>query len=354
MRLQPFTTGRFPRRRRAARQFGIAGVYDDPQDLLDNVPVDAVDIITDVDTHRPFIELAARRGKAVICQKPMTANIRDCQAAVQTCSQLDIPLYIHENWRHQTPIRELKRVLWDGGIGKVFRARVDFANGFPVFNNQPFLRTLKQFILTDIGSHIFDATRFLFGDATSIYCKTQRIHTDIAGEDVATAMLDMGDVNVTCNMGYAENPHEHECFPQTFIFVEGTKGTAYLGPNYWLRVTTASGTHSWQARPPRYAWADPAYDLVHASIVGCNRDLLGGLRGESTPETTGEDNLKTMRLVYGAYASARLGRAIDPAADDWFDASLPSERGGVRHESNPHLRRRRETGRALCTFPPAR
>lgn len=305
-----------------ADEFEIKCAFDDPQLLLDSVPVDAVDIITDVETHKPFVELAANRGKSVICQKPMAASIHDCQAAVTACARLGIPFYIHENWRHQTPIRELKRVLLEGQIGKVFRARVDFANGFPVFANQPFLRTLKQFILTDIGSHIFDATRFLFGEARSINCKTQKVHSDIAGEDVATAMLDMGDTSVTCNMAYAENPHEHECFPQTFIYVEGSKGSAYLGPDYCLRVTTAAGTHSWQARPPRYAWADPAYDLVHASIVSCNRDLLAGLRGEAAAETTGEDNLKTMRLVYGAYASARLGRVIDPSVDDWFDASL--------------------------------
>lgn len=306
-----------------AARFGIKSVYDDPQKLLDEVQVDAVDIITDVETHRSFIELSANRGVPVICQKPMSPTMRDCQAAVEICRRLGVPLYIHENWRHQAPIRELKRVLEDGAIGRVFRARVDFANGFPVFVNQPFLGTLKQFILTDIGSHIFDATRFLFGEARSIHCRTQKVHQDIAGEDVATALLDMGESTVTCNMAYAENPYEQECFPQTFIMVEGTKGTVELAANYWIRVTTSKGTHSWQARPPRYPWADPAYDLVHSSIVSCNRDLLTGLRGERTPETTGEDNLKTMRLVYGAYASAKLERIIDPNADDWFDASLP-------------------------------
>ena len=231
--------------------------------------------------------------------------------------------YVHENWRHQTPIRQLKRIIDAGEIGQVFRARIDFVHGFPVFNNQPFLRTLKQFILTDIGSHVFDTARFLFGEASSLYCRTQKVHTDIAGEDVATAMLAMGEASVTCNMAYAENPQENEAFPQTFIFVEGTKGTAYLGADYWIRVTTSAGTLVRQFKPPRYAWADPEYDIVHASIAACNGDLLAGLRGEREPETTGEDNLKTMRLVYGAYASARTARPVDPAKDEWFDASLP-------------------------------
>jgi D-apiose dehydrogenase len=49
--------------------------------------------------------------------------------------------------------------------------------------------------------------------------------------------------------------------------------------------------------------------VVQSSIVACNEDLLAGLRGERQPETTGEDNLKTVRLVHASYESARRGSA---------------------------------------------
>ena len=62
--------------------------------------------------------------------------------------------------------------------------------------------------------------------------------------------------------------------------------------------------------PPRYPWADPEYDVVHASIVECNRNLLGALRGQAPAETTGEDNLRTVRLVFAAYESARCNTVI--------------------------------------------
>ncbi len=305
-----------------AAKFGIGSFYDDPVKCLEQQQIDALDIITDVETHEPFVSLAAKYRKSVICQKPMAPTMRQAVAMVATCRAAGVEFYVNENFRHQAPLRALKRVLDSGVIGPVFRARLDFIHGFAVFGNQPFLRELKQFILTDVGSHIFDVARFLFGEARSLYCRTQKIHHDIAGEDVATAMLDMGDKVVTCHMAYAENPQENEAFPQTLAFVEGEKGTIQLCPNFWIRVTTKSGTHSYRAVPPRYAWADPAYDLVHASIVPCQADLLGGLLGIGRPETTAQDNLKTVRLVYGAYASARLGRPVDPARDDWFDASM--------------------------------
>jgi D-apiose dehydrogenase len=186
-----------------------------------------------------------------------------------------------------------------------------------VFQNQPFLRELEQFILTDLGSHILDAARFLFGEASQLYCRTQRIHSDIRGEDVATVILQMHgttsvrqNATVTCNMAYAENHLRQDCFPQTFVFVEGERGSLELGPDYWIHVTTKAGTEASQHAPRQYAWVDPAYKVVQSSIVDCCADLLAGVRGEKEAETTGTDNLRTLRLVFAAYDSAACGEAI--------------------------------------------
>lgn len=289
---------------------GIPVVCDTPEELLDRTQPDVVDIITDVDTHARFTMLAADRGYPVICQKPMAPNLSAAREMVAHCLQRQVPLFIHENWRWQAPIRALKAALATGEIGDVFRARIDFANGFPVFINQPFLRQLEQFILSDIGSHIFDTARFLFGEATSLYCQTRQVHRDIRGEDVATVVMRMGPAIVTCNMSYAENYYEHDRFPETFVFVEGRCGTIELGPDYWLRVTTKNGTRARRVPPPRYAWADPRYDVVHASIVDCNRNLLSALRGEAPAETSGADNLRTVELVFAAYESAARDAVI--------------------------------------------
>jgi len=83
-----------------------------------------------------------------------------------------------------------------------------------------------------------------------------------------------------------------------------------LSQDYWLRTTTREGTHLERVPPPRYAWADPAYEVVHAAIPACNANLLGALKGEAPAETTGEDNLKTVRLVFASYDSARSDQVI--------------------------------------------
>jgi predicted dehydrogenase len=119
-----------------------------------------------------------------------------------------------------------------------------------------------------------------------------------------------GQTTVLVEMAYAENALERERFPETFAFVEGDKGSVELAPDFWIRVTTQAGTWAKRCPPPRYAWADPAYDVVQASMVPCLANLLQALRGHGPAETTAEDNLQTLRLVFAAYESARTGQVV--------------------------------------------
>ena len=137
-----------------AEQFQIDRVYDDPREMLVAEQLDFVDCITDVDTHPQFVELAAEHRLPVICQKPLAPTLLAAREMAAACQQAGVPLLVHENWRWQTPLRALKRVLEEGPIGRVFRARIQYANSFPVFDNQPFLKELEQFVLTDMGTHI--------------------------------------------------------------------------------------------------------------------------------------------------------------------------------------------------------
>jgi len=293
-----------------AHRFDIPRVYDDAQALLHDEELDFIDIITDVDTHPLFTTMAAEKGVDVICQKPMAPDLTQANAMLRDCQHAHISLYVHENWRWQAPIRKVKEVLDSNRIGKVFKARVAFCSAFPVFQNQPFLATLDEFIITDIGSHILDTCRFLFGEADTLWCHTATVNPAIRGEDVANVMMKMKN-GISCyvEMSYA-SILEYEPFPQTFILIEGVHGSIHLTHNCEVRVTTKEATEIIDARPTTYPWLDPKYALVHASIVDCNRNILEGLQGRHA-ETTGKDNLETVRLVHAAYASGRQKQIVD-------------------------------------------
>jgi predicted dehydrogenase len=293
-----------------AAKFGVPRVYGDVEELFRNEQLDFVDIITEVPAHASLVKLAAKYKIPVICQKPMAADFETCQEMVAACLAAAVPFSIHENFRWQTPMLAVKQVLEAGTIGHPFRARIQFIHGLPtIFENQPFLKELEKFAFTDVGSHLFDLARFFFGEAQSIYAQSYRTRSDIKGEDVASAMLRIGDLICTCDISYSSRV-ERECFPETLIFVEGTKGTLELTPDLWLRVTTAAGTSVERHAPPTYAWADPRYAVVHASIVPCNVNLLYALQTGTPADTSGEDNLKTMRLVYGAYESVETNQVV--------------------------------------------
>src|SRR5688572_7516932 len=293
-----------------AKEFQIPTVYEDADEMLRREKPSFVDIITDVGTHRQFVELAAKHKVPAICQKPLAPTLADAEAMIAACRSADVPLSVHENWRWQTPIREMKKVLASGVIGPVFRARIDYCNSFPVFDNQPFLKELDQFILTDMGTHILDVARFLFGEATRLYCQTHQVDHDIKGEDAASVMLQMqSGATVTVNLSYASRV-EHDRFPEAFVFVEGEQGSVELAPDFWIRLTTAEGTTARRYPPPPYTWADSRYALVHSSIVACHEDLLRALQTGAAPETGAEDNLKTLKLVFAAYESARNRQTI--------------------------------------------
>lgn len=295
-----------------AREFGVPAVYDDPEELLSKEDIDFVDICTDVFGHRKFTEMVARHKVPVICQKPMGPSLEIAQQMAKNCHDAGVPFYIHENWRWQHPIRAFKKVLDEGSIGVPFRAHLRMVSGFPVFINEPALKEWEEFILWDMGTHILDVARFLFGEADRLYCQVHRVHPDIKGEDIATVMMHMaGRTTVICELGYAENYLEHERFPETFIFVEGDKGSAELAPDFWVRVTTKDGTHSWRCPLPNFKWADSDYLVVHSSMVPCIANLLQALKGEGPAESTADDNLKTMILTSAAYDSARSGKTID-------------------------------------------
>lgn len=295
-----------------ADMFHVPRVYDNAEELLKNEELDFVDIITDVDTHAVFTELAVKYGvKNIICQKPMAPGFTEARRMVDLCRNAGVRLYIHENYRWQAPVRRFKEIIDSGLIGNIFKARVTFLSGFPVFENQPFLSELDHFILTDMGSHVFDVTRYLFGEVKYLWCQTRAITPGIKGEDVAVAMMQMKNgMPVYTELSYASIV-EHDSFSTVFVLVEGEKGSVSLGKNFEIRITTQEKTASEIVKFPYYAWADPDYIVNHESGIPLNRNILSDILMEGKAENTGEDNFETVKLVWASYKSAATGQLID-------------------------------------------
>lgn len=296
---------------KTAEYFGIPAVYDNAEELFEKEKPDFVDIITDVDTHSYFVELAIKHNiRHIICQKPMAPDFETAKKMVSLCRESGSKLYIHENYRWQAPVRRYKEIIDSGVIGRPFKARVTFLSGFPVFDNQPFLRELDHFILTDMGSHVLDVCRFLYGECDTLCCHTRAINKGIKGEDLAVLLMDMKNgMPVYTEMSYA-SIIEHDTFSTLNILTEGEKGSVFLGPGFEIRTTTRQGTVSETVKFPSYPWADPDYIVNHESGIHINRNIFNDILGKEKAENTGEDNLETVRLIWAGYESAETGKKI--------------------------------------------
>ncbi|MCX7799546.1 MAG: Gfo/Idh/MocA family oxidoreductase [Fimbriimonadales bacterium] len=298
--------------RAAAEAFGIGRAYTDLDRMIAEGGFDVLDVCSDVPGHRPAVVAAARAGLAVICQKPLADREDEVEEMAAVCRSTGVWWAVHENWRFQRPFRRIREWLDRGAVGRVYRLRLSFLQSFDVFANQPQLRSQRRFILMDLGTHLLDTARYLGGEVDSLFCLTDRVRPDIEGEDSATVLLRFASgAHGVVEMTYA-GLRERDEFPSTFALIEGESGSIELGRDCELRLTTRDGTVVESARPPLYAWADPDYALVHASIVDCLRDLRDSYAQGRPAETSGEDNLRTLGLVFGCYESAETGEAVRP------------------------------------------
>ena len=293
-----------------ARRFGIPHTYDDAEEMMEKEELDFVDIITDVDTHPKFVELAAKHRKHVICQKPMAPSFAIAKKMMQVTREAGVRFYVHENYRWQPQIRRMKQIIDSGVIGKPFRCNSLWNTAFPLFKTQPFLADLKQFALTDQGSHQFDVLRYLFGEAETIFTQIQKVNPTIKGEDVAASMLRMKNGMVCIQQISFSSPLEKEVFPQVLLVVEGDRGSVRLDPGYNFAITSGNKTTYESMTMQKYDWQTERLEPEPPAIVACNKDILQDLLEKRKEETGAEDNFETVRLVWAAYESANSGRNV--------------------------------------------
>ena len=295
---------------KAGRDFGIDAQYADAGELFARERLDFVDIATTVPSHRPLVELAARHRVPVICQKPFAATLEDGRAMVAACEAAGVSLMVHENFRWQAPIRAVRAIIDSGRIGEVLWGRVSFRSGYDVFSGQPYLATSERFIIEDLGIHILDIARFLFGDVSRLTARTRRVNPAIRGEDVATMLLDhTGGVTAVVDCSYATRLAE-EPFPQTLIEIDGSRGTIRLGQDFRMIVTDPDGSEVLDVAPARRSWMQPPWHLIQESVVAIQQHWVACLMESREPATSGRDNLKTLALVEAAYRGAATGETI--------------------------------------------
>lgn len=289
--------------------FGGPAVYTDAAAMLAEVRPDFADVATTVEHHRPLVELCLASGAATVCQKPFAETYEDGLAMVNAAADAGRPLIIHENFRWQRPMIELRKRLDAGVIGTPTFARLAFRHGYDVYANQPYLATTPRFAIMDVGLHLFDLARFLLGDAQDIFAMTQSLKPGIAGEDAFIAITHHAGVlcSIECSFFSKIVP---DPFPQTLAWVEGTQGTLEVTGDYTLRVHKDGALKEIDVEPPVPSWGAKPWHAVQDSVAAFERHVVDVLAGRAEPQPSGAHNLQTLTMALAAYHSAENAHRI--------------------------------------------
>lgn len=323
--------------RTVAQGFGIddGRVYPDIRDLLrDERSLDFVDIVTAPDTHRRVVELAAASGVHILCQKPLATTYEDAAAMVVACRQAGVVLSVNENWRWRRWYREIQDLLRQGAIGSVRYARIAAhqnvtlslpGGGLPaLLTSQPYTAAMSRLIVLEWGIHLIDVLRMLFGEPRWIHAHMTRVSPLVAGEDRALMTLGFGELVASLDISWSSHAPQELPTLLEDVTIEGDQGTIALLPNTGngdlLRLVRplpddripANLSRPWSpvVTESRAAHGGDFNAEYQASFDAAQLHFVECLRDGREPETSGEDNLRTFRVVAAAYESAAQNRVV--------------------------------------------
>ncbi|OGC01731.1 MAG: hypothetical protein A3G35_04535 [candidate division NC10 bacterium RIFCSPLOWO2_12_FULL_66_18] len=301
-----------PAKREArAREFGIGRTFASVLELIRGIQVDAYDVATPHMTHRTVTEQLVTTGKPVLCQKPLAGMLEDARAIVDLYTRSNVRFMVNENWRWRVWYQEIKRRVGAGEIGEPFYARLGTRGpavvptpeypdtfGLPRF---PRFTTMPQLLIIEFLVHHIDTMRFLFGEVDSLYAQTRRPARNVAGESVATLILNQGPVLGLLDSSWASSGYPAGTANDTFV-VEGTQGSMFLSPEGRLALHRADG------RVERIP-VDTTDNYVRM-YWGAINHFAECVRTGAPFQTDGADNLKTLEIAFRAYDSARENTVI--------------------------------------------
>ena len=282
--------------------------------LLDELRPDFIDIITPPETHLDLVRLAAARGIAIICQKPLAPSWEDSVALVDIANRAAVRFLVHENWRWQPWYREIKRQLSSGALGELFSiaVRTRMGDGWPsdaYLARQPFFRTYPRLLVYETGVHFLDVFRFLGGEIESVYARLQKRNPAIVGEDAGQIVcgLTNGATAILDASRYNEADTTDARYTFGTVRIDGSKGHLELDldGNLTLKPLGQPAQRIDYPHERRGFAGDCVYALQRHFV----ESMLNGTRFEST----GEDYLKTTAAVEACYRSAATGDAATVA-----------------------------------------
>ncbi|MPV36470.1 Gfo/Idh/MocA family protein [Georgenia subflava] len=275
------------------------------EDLLDRAP-DAVVVCSENVNHRPLVELAARAGAHVLCEKPLATTVADAEAMVEACRAAGVFLMTAYPVRFAPSFAALRSLVDAGALGEVLLATGTNNGKVPAgraWFTDPALAGGGA--LVDHTVHVADLLDALLErPLTRVRATVNHVlHADrpeVTAETGGLVSLTYaGGVEVVVDCSWSV-PDEAPTWGGLTLEVFGTRGSAAIAPfsDRLDGFTPATGGAAW------LPFGSNLDQLMLAAF-------LDGVRTGTPPQPDGGAGLRTVRAVVAAQESVRTGRPVD-------------------------------------------
>ncbi|MCC7526151.1 MAG: Gfo/Idh/MocA family oxidoreductase [Chitinophagaceae bacterium] len=291
--------------------------FSDYQSMLCSPDIDIVTIATPSGLHmEPAIE-AARRGKHVLCEKPLDITLERIDAMMDAHAKAGTRLGGIFNYRFIDTVHLLKDAIDKDRFGILTFASVRV----PWWrSNEYYQHKWRGTLQLDGGGammnqaiHMVDMLQYLMGPVKSLHAYTATLGHQIEAEDTATAILRFSNNALGSIYGSTAS------FPGQLrsITITGTKGTATLEDNSITVWQFSEETPEDEHIRSQFAGSsggggasDPSaipFELHERNIAA----FLSAVESGKPFELEGREARKAVEIILGMYTSARENKAFN-------------------------------------------
>ena len=310
------------RRLTFARSAGIELAVADYKILLASREVDVILLLTPHNLHTSIACEALRAGKHVICEKPMSPILADCDRMLDTAKECDRELHITHSLREDFFYRIASKRIAEGALGKPLGASfLWYTDEESRLNDPRHWKGTKSGsgggVLIDGGCHVADLANAFFGRArqvTAIASKLVAARPEVAEDTAAFAIeYDSGAlVSIFLSFTAGSSLSRIGGFAAGMeATVFGTEGSLEGGYTYRDGVFPRWCTE----RHKGHGDVDHPYDgkLLSGDI---DVSILRALQKKAPPPLTAFDARNAVAVVDAAYQALGSGRNAEV---DWRD-----------------------------------
>ena len=158
---------------RIAERFGWEETAQDWREVISRPDIQVVDICTPVFTHAEIAIAAAQAGKAVICEKPLAANLEEACLVAAAVEKAGVSNMCNFNLRTIPAVTLARQLIEEGELGEINQWRSAFFQSWLVDPDFPLTWRLQKQkagsgALGDLASHSVDMAVYLVGGIQAV------------------------------------------------------------------------------------------------------------------------------------------------------------------------------------------